>query len=327
MKAGLIPIEEFATGSTEISKYWTGHTVRYDYFTSAKDSLDYRKNVFEMYPKYREFADMDRQHDGEVILDYGCGPGNDLTWYTQMSNPKMVIGMDVSTTSLERAQFRMALHGVSSEQCRLIKIDESAGKIPLEDESIDFVSCQGVLMHTSKPEAILKEFCRVLKKMATSRPLLSLWCTTKSPYGGICTQHITSDLWIVRHWHHIPQNKYFICPSRKYFAGRRMGQNAPWLDAIHRRNSSRCARWQAFREWNIKAATPIRWRLIWQENILEWRFRRNDWKMSIRCFWRKFNSIAQAFRLLTAWIAVSGVCIGFGFSERGWKRLCTTYCI
>lgn len=107
---------------------------------------------------------MDRKHDDEVILDYGCGPGNDLTWYTQMANPKMIIGMDVSITSLKRAQFRMAIHGISKEQCKLILIDESTGKIPLENESVDFVSCQGVLMHTSNPESILKEFYRVLKK-------------------------------------------------------------------------------------------------------------------------------------------------------------------
>lgn len=159
----LIPIETHVDSLDAVSEYWTGHTVHDDWFTSAEESLKYREWVFSVYPYYREFADMDRKHDGETILDYGCGPGNDLTWYTQKANPDRIIGIDVSRTALENAQFRMALHGVKKDRCRLILIDEATPIIPLDDESVDFVSCQGVLMHTSFPEKILKEFCRVLK--------------------------------------------------------------------------------------------------------------------------------------------------------------------
>ncbi len=159
----LIPIESFSEKNNEVSGYWTRHTVRYDGFISANESMEYRENIWKMYPYYQEFADMRRNHMDEVILDYGCGPGNDLVWFTQMTSPKKIIGMDVSDTSLKNSQFRMALHGVDKEKCRLIKVDEAIPIIPIEDTSVDFVSCQGVLMHTSYPEVILKEFCRVLR--------------------------------------------------------------------------------------------------------------------------------------------------------------------
>lgn len=159
----LIPIESDVVGLNVVSQYWTGHTVHDNWFISAEESLEYRESIWKMYPYYREFADMDRGHDGEVLLDYGCGPGNDLTWYTQKTNTKKIIGIDVSRSALENSQFRMALHGVDKNRCRLIQIDETKPVIPLEDKSVDFVSCQGVLMHTSFPEKILEEFCRVLK--------------------------------------------------------------------------------------------------------------------------------------------------------------------
>lgn len=163
----LIPIEKqplCVCGGGEVTDFWTRHTVRDEYFESSEESMNYRLWIFDVYPHYREFAEMDRKHDNEVILDYGCGPGNDLTWYSQTTMATKIIGMDVSLSSLERSQFRMALHGIDQSRCRLIMVDDNKPIIPLEDESVDFVSCQGVLMHTSYPEEILKEFHRVLRK-------------------------------------------------------------------------------------------------------------------------------------------------------------------
>lgn len=164
----LIPIQNSKKAlGNQISDYWTGHTVYDEWFISARESMSWRKYVFEIYPRYREYADMDRSHEGEVILDYGCGPGNDLVWYTMIANPKSIIGMDVSLSALKNARFRMALHNISKKQCRLIRISETEGKIPLSSNSIDYISCQGVLMHTSFPDKILNEFHRILKDKVT----------------------------------------------------------------------------------------------------------------------------------------------------------------
>lgn len=147
-----------------ISSYWSAHTVHDDWFISAEESYEYCLERFNMYPGLRDFLQMDRDHSDECILDYGCGPGNDLVWLILNCKAKHVTGMDVSETALRNTQFRLALHNVKSSHAKLIQIGETENRIPLEENSIDFVNCQGVLMHTSNPVKIVEEFYRVLKK-------------------------------------------------------------------------------------------------------------------------------------------------------------------
>lgn len=163
----LITIEiadgDSANRDKAIENYWTGHTVRDAYIRSEAESLEAIRELFKTYPGLREYARMDDAHDNEVILDYGCGPGHDVAWFYTKSGAREIIGMDISLTALQLTQFRMAWHDAVSERLKLVKLDDSSTRIPLEDRTVDFVNCQGVLMHTSNPQAILKEFKRVLR--------------------------------------------------------------------------------------------------------------------------------------------------------------------
>ena len=38
--------------------------------------------------------------DGLIVVDYGCGPGNDSVGFGTQSRPARLIGMDVSPTAL-----------------------------------------------------------------------------------------------------------------------------------------------------------------------------------------------------------------------------------
>lgn len=107
----LIPIEEYAEVSgNDIEDYWTKHTVLDDYFLTAKDSIEYCDTRFSLYPYFKEYAEMENSHDDEIILDYGCGPGNDLVWYLYNNNSlKKIIGIDVSRTALRHARYRLAV--------------------------------------------------------------------------------------------------------------------------------------------------------------------------------------------------------------------------
>jgi SAM-dependent methyltransferase len=69
--------------------------------------------------------------------------------------------MDVSPTSLRLAGERVALHGLG-ERAELVRVAESARRLPLADSSVDYVNCQGVLQHTTSPGHVLREFRRVL---------------------------------------------------------------------------------------------------------------------------------------------------------------------
>lgn len=141
-------------------EYWTKHTVaRPEKFENAQQSLDW---FYWRSLQYIGLLDLMPVHNvtGKVILDYGCGPGNDLVGFSNLSKPKRLIGMDVSSTAIEVSCGRLKLHNADVE---LIKIDETDNIIPLEDNSIDVINCAGVLQAVLNLDLVLKEFNRVLK--------------------------------------------------------------------------------------------------------------------------------------------------------------------
>ena len=58
-------------------------------------------------------------------------------------------------------------------------ISESDERIPIEDGSVDYVHCSGVLNHVPDPEQVLKEFWRILKPSGYARLMVynrnSIW--------------------------------------------------------------------------------------------------------------------------------------------------------
>jgi SAM-dependent methyltransferase len=150
-------------GGTDVDRYWTEHTVAAKKFARTRDSEAFLEWRFDQYPLFREFTGLWGEHDGEVILDYGCGPGNDLTGFALYTAASRIIGFDVSPRALELARDRLALHRIPPERVELIEGSDSTVGIPLQDASVDFLQSQGVLHHTSEPEAILGELHRVLR--------------------------------------------------------------------------------------------------------------------------------------------------------------------
>jgi SAM-dependent methyltransferase len=149
--------------TTAVDQYWTRHTVRAERFRSRRASERNLEWRFAEYPLFREFSGLWGAHDGEVLLDYGCGPGNDLTGYALYTGARRIIGFDVSATALELARARLDLHRVEPERVELLQGSDATAEIPLDDESVDFLQSLGVLHHTSEPEVILRELHRVLR--------------------------------------------------------------------------------------------------------------------------------------------------------------------
>ena len=153
--------------TTTVDRYWTQHTVRAERFRSRRASERNLEWRFGEYPLFREFSGLWGDHDGEVILDYGCGPGNDLTGFAINTGARRIIGFDVSQTALDLAERRLELHGVGRDRVELLHGADGDPAIPLDDETVDHVNCQGVLHHTSDPEAILGELARVARPGGT----------------------------------------------------------------------------------------------------------------------------------------------------------------
>lgn len=139
--------------------YWSVHMVIQRSFQSAEDSLRYFHWRNAQYPGYIELMPVSGQ-DGKVVMDYGCGPGNDLVGFTEYSKPKELYAVDVSKPALEAAQRRLDLH---CKKATLVQVDEITNEIPLESNSVDYIHSSGVLHHCANLNAVLKEFFRILK--------------------------------------------------------------------------------------------------------------------------------------------------------------------
>jgi len=160
------------TGSTAVDEYWNQHTLHTRIFVSARESEKYLRKRNSEYPMFPELMDLYGDHGGEEVLDYGCGPGDDVTGFLLWSNARKVIGMDVSGKALGQLRHRLALHRVDTSRVELIRITDASGKIPLPDDSVDWIQCGGVLHHTTHPQEIVKEFKRVMKPGAQGRLML-----------------------------------------------------------------------------------------------------------------------------------------------------------
>jgi len=160
------------SGRTVVDDYWGEHTVHQTAFLSAKESEKYLRKRNSEYPLFPELMDLYGDHRREVVLDYGCGPGDDVTGFLLWSNAQKVIGIDVSAKALGFLRHRLALHHIDLDRVELIRITDSTAKIPLPDDSVDWIQCCGVLHHTTHPKEILNEFRRVMKPGAQGRLML-----------------------------------------------------------------------------------------------------------------------------------------------------------
>ena len=162
------PIKNYQGGGSDtvVGSFWSVHTVvgpRLAIVRTAHQSKKYLEWRFSVYPLFREFMELWGNHDNQVLLDYGCGPGNDLVGFLAYTNARKVIGIDISEKALGFASQRIAIHNVDPSRIELMCISGSATSIPIEDNTIDYIYCEGVLHHTTNPEDLIKEFYRVLK--------------------------------------------------------------------------------------------------------------------------------------------------------------------
>jgi ubiquinone/menaquinone biosynthesis C-methylase UbiE len=172
--------------ATSVQEYWTVHTVNSTRFRNARDSERYLERRARQYPLFREYMDVPGDHAGEVVLDYGCGPGDDLVELSVRSGAARVVGADTSRTALELAGARLALHEEAAGRVELLHVPDAAVAIPLADGSVDYVHCGGVIHHTSDPGAILRELRRVTRRGGKGRIMVynrhSVWFQLHVPY-------------------------------------------------------------------------------------------------------------------------------------------------
>lgn len=143
------------------AQYWTRHNVtEHRSFASAAESVDYFNWRNAQYPGYIDLMPV-HEASGKVVLDYGCGPGNDLVGFAVHSQPARLIGADVSVSSLAEAKARLTLHG--GQPAEFVRLDPERTELPFETGSVDLIHSSGVLHHLPHMEATLREFRRILR--------------------------------------------------------------------------------------------------------------------------------------------------------------------
>ena len=93
----------------------------------------------------------------KYIFDAGCGLGYKAKWFADLAPDSIVIGMDFSDAA------NIAAKNYSTTE-NLFFIRGDIADTPFNDDSIDYISCDQVIMHTEVPEDTFKELTRITKK-------------------------------------------------------------------------------------------------------------------------------------------------------------------
>lgn len=99
-------------------------------------------------------------HQGETVLDIGCGAGTDLLLAARRVGPSgHAIGIDMTEGMCERARGCAAQVGLTNVEVR----SGDATALPLPDASVDVVISNGVLNLVPEKERAFGEIRRVLR--------------------------------------------------------------------------------------------------------------------------------------------------------------------
>lgn len=92
----------------------------------------------------------------EVVLDAGCGLGYKAAWFARLSPKTLVIGMDFSDAAAQASR-------IYPDIPNLVFIQGDIAQTGFFANSVDYVNCDQVIMHTEDPEKTFRELCRVAR--------------------------------------------------------------------------------------------------------------------------------------------------------------------
>jgi len=91
-----------------------------------------------------------------VIFDAGCGLGAKAAWFAELAPSSLVIGMDYSSAAAQAAAHYAHLPN-------LFFLRGDIADVPFTDGSVDYVSCDQVIMHTEFPDRTFAELTRITR--------------------------------------------------------------------------------------------------------------------------------------------------------------------
>lgn len=97
---------------------------------------------------------------GDTLLDMGCGAGLDLCIYArQVTRTGRVIGVDRSPQMIAKTGLNVKSLGITWAELLCSGVE----KIPIDNNTVDVVTANGILNLSPDKDAVLKEAARILK--------------------------------------------------------------------------------------------------------------------------------------------------------------------
>lgn len=116
---------------------------------------------------------------GKDVLDFGCGEGPLTLFLAKEKKPRTILGVDISEPGITKAKNRLSRTELPSGVQAEFRLGTTAG-LPVPDATFDTLLAFDCLEHVMSPEAILKDWHRVLRP--GGRCLIE-WFPYKGPWG------------------------------------------------------------------------------------------------------------------------------------------------
>jgi len=143
-----------------------------NYRVVDKSDPMYRDHIFDLNnyngQAYRHARD-------KVVLDIGCGVGQNSWLLLEEQQPFKVIAMDL--TGGVNIFRKIMLERFPQYKSKILMVQASVFSMPFKDETFDYVFSLGVLHHTGNTRQAIKQACRVLKYGGQ----INLWIYASEP--------------------------------------------------------------------------------------------------------------------------------------------------
>lgn len=109
--------------------------------------------------------------DGQVVADFGCGPGHTAVEFARRAGPSgHVHALDINAEFIARTQTNAEAAGFADRITTHLMRD---GQIPLPDETLERITARNTIVYIGDPVAAFAEFRRVLKPGGLARAIES----------------------------------------------------------------------------------------------------------------------------------------------------------
>lgn len=157
IKKNLIKLENnpIKTNQRQTNSAFTEKWMKYENTNNKKIYFDMQKKWYlKLYGFKTEKNLSNFLKTKKYIFDAGCGTGFKTKWFADLAPESIVVGMDFSDACLIASK-----KYESTKNLYFIKGDIS--KVPFKKNSIDYVNCDQVIMHTQNPDKTFKELSRI----------------------------------------------------------------------------------------------------------------------------------------------------------------------